>query len=44
MDVNKNSASLSAKAKVRVPFGTVSITSEAKKLINEAIVIAIFNH
>lgn len=37
MDVNKNSAALSAKSKVKVPFGTVSITSEAKKLINEAI-------
>ncbi|MBU0468360.1 MAG: DegT/DnrJ/EryC1/StrS family aminotransferase [Candidatus Omnitrophica bacterium] len=37
MDVNKNSASLSAKAKVRVPFGTVSITEESKRLINEAI-------
>ncbi|MBF0531519.1 MAG: DegT/DnrJ/EryC1/StrS family aminotransferase [Candidatus Omnitrophica bacterium] len=32
-----NSASLAAKAKMRVPFGTVSITDEAKQLINAAI-------
>lgn len=31
------SASLSEKAKYRVPFGTVSITQEAHRLINEAI-------
>jgi len=38
MDANtKNSSALSAKAKYRVPFGTVSITEEARRLINEAI-------
>jgi dTDP-4-amino-4,6-dideoxygalactose transaminase len=31
------SASLSEKAKYRVPFGTVSITEEARRLINEAV-------
>ncbi len=38
MDSNtKNTSVLSAKAKYRVPFGTVSITEEARRLINEAI-------
>lgn len=36
IDANK-SGTLSAKAKFRVPFGTVSITEEARRLINEAV-------
>lgn len=34
---HKNSASLSAKAKMRVPFGTVSLTDESVKLIDAAL-------
>ncbi|OGX37684.1 MAG: aminotransferase DegT [Omnitrophica WOR_2 bacterium RIFCSPLOWO2_12_FULL_50_9] len=38
MKINTNkSGTLSAKAKFRVPFGTVSITEEAHRLINEAV-------
>jgi len=33
----ENTASLSKKAKFRVPFGTVSITDEARKLIDQAL-------
>lgn len=36
-DVNANSAALSRKASYKVPFGTVSVTAEAKDLINQAI-------
>jgi dTDP-4-amino-4,6-dideoxygalactose transaminase len=36
IDLNK-SATLSAKAKYKVPFGTVSITKQARDLINKAI-------
>jgi dTDP-4-amino-4,6-dideoxygalactose transaminase len=36
-DVNNNSARLSQKALYKVPFGTVSVTAEAKDLINRAI-------
>jgi len=36
IDVN-NSATFMAKAKYKVPFGTVSITPDARRLINEAI-------
>ena len=32
-----NSAALAGKAKFKVPFGTVSITADARRLINEAI-------
>ncbi len=34
---NQKSSTLSAKAKFKVPFGTVSITDKAKELINEAL-------
>lgn len=34
---NNKSASLSAKAKYKVPFGTVSVTKEARDLINTAL-------
>ncbi len=34
---NTKSASLSAKAKYKVPFGTVSVTPEARELINTAL-------
>lgn len=36
IDTNK-SATLSVKAKYKVPFGTVSVTDEARRLINEAL-------